>query len=124
MPGKTISVEKPTVSVWSLPGWECIAQLCHSNGWGFCYLGLAAYNCRTFFHHQNRFIFPAILSHWETYQAQLIQSAKFAKDLVWSGDGCFDSMGHSAKYGVYTMFCCTLMKIVHFDLLQASFSEI
>jgi len=43
------------------------------------------------------------------------------KDVVWSGDGRYDSMGHSAKFGVYTVFCCTLMKIVHFELLRVSF---
>ena len=36
------------------------------------------------------------------------------------GDGRFDSMGHSAKYGTYTMFSFDLMKIVHFDILQVS----
>ena len=41
-------------------------------------------------------------------------------DVVWSGDGRFDSMGHSAKYGVYTMFCNTILKVVHFELLQVS----
>lgn len=90
----------------------------------FRHLGLAVYTYRTFFYHQNRFIFPAILSYWETYQAQLIESAKQVKDLVWSGDGRFDSMGHSAKYGAYTMFCCTLMKIIHFDILQVRLSMV
>jgi len=36
-------------------------------------------------------------------------------------DGRFDSMGHNAKYGAYTMFCSTVMKIVHFELLQVHF---
>ena len=45
---------------------------------------------------------------------------KFFRDSVWSGDGRFDSMGHLAKYGAYTMFCCTIMKIVHFELLQVT----
>jgi hypothetical protein len=45
---------------------------------------------------------------------KLIQSLKSVKDSVWSGDGRFDSMGHSEKWGVYAMFCCTIMKIVHF----------
>ena len=39
-------------------------------------------------------------------------------DVVWSGDGRFDSMGHSAKYGVYTLLSSPLMKIVHFELVQ------
>lgn len=40
------------------------------------------------------------------------------KDVIWCGDGCFDSMGHSAKYGAYTMFCSSILKVVHFELLQ------
>ncbi|CAH3156554.1 unnamed protein product [Pocillopora meandrina] len=36
------------------------------------------------------------------------------------GDGRFDSLGHSAKYGVYTMFCTTILKVVHFELVQAN----
>jgi hypothetical protein len=27
-------------------------------------------------------------------------------------------MGHSAKYGCYTMLNCNLTKLVHFELLQ------
>ena len=38
-----------------------------------------------------------------------------------SGDGRFDSMRHSAKYGVYTMSCTTILKVVHFELVQVSF---
>ena len=37
-----------------------------------------------------------------------------------AGDGRHDSMGHSAKYGAYTMFCCTMPSIVHFELVQVS----
>ena len=29
-------------------------------------------------------------------------------------------MGHSAKFGVYTMLYTTLMKVVHFEILQVS----
>ena len=49
-----------------------------------------------------------------------IKMLKEMKDIEWSGDGRFDSMGHSAKYGVYTMFCTTIMKIAHFELVQVS----
>ena len=38
--------------------------------------------------------------------------------LVISGDGRHDSMGHSAKYGTYTIFCCNIPKIIHFRLMQ------
>ena len=33
-----------------------------------------------------------------------------------SGDGRHDSMGHIAKYGAYTIFCCNIPKIIHFWL--------
>ena len=52
------------------------------------------------------------------YRAGLVSKLKSMKDVVWSGDGRFDSMGHSAKYGVYTMFSFTIMKVVHFELVQ------
>lgn len=43
------------------------------------------------------------------------------KDVVWAGDARLDSMGHSAKYGVYTMLSTTIMKIVHFEIVQVMF---
>ena len=81
------------------------------------HMGLCVYTARTYFLHQSKFLFPSIWSYWESYQDRLIQELK-GKELVWSGDGRFDLMGHSAKYGVYTMLCCTISKIVHFDLCQ------
>ena len=84
------------------------------------HMGLAVYSPRTFFYHQSKFLFPTIFIHWEAYQSKLIESIRTMAETVCCGDGRFDSMGHSAKYGAYTMFCTTVMKIVHFDLLQVS----
>ena len=84
----------------------------------FRHMGIFVYNIRTYFIHQKKFLFPAILHHWETYRAALISQLKSSKDAVWSGDGRFDSVGHNAKYGVYTMFCDTIIKIGHFEVLQ------
>ena len=86
----------------------------------FKHMGLSAYNGRTFFFHQKNFLFPAVLSYWEHYQAALFEKIKNIKYAVWSGDGRFDSMGHSAKFGVHTLFCNTILKVVHFELLQVS----
>ena len=86
----------------------------------FKHMGLCAYSARTYFIHQKHFIFPVILKYWEACQAQLLRQLKVLKDAVWCGDGRFDSMGHSAKYGVYTMFCSSILKIVHFELIQVS----
>ena len=40
------------------------------------------------------------------------------KNATCSGDGRFDSMGHSAKYGAYPMFCNSISKIVHYEIRQ------
>ena len=66
--------------------------------------GLSVFTARTLFFNQKNFLLPAVLSYWERYQAALLQKIKDLKNVVWSGEGRFDSMGHSAKYGVYTMF--------------------
>ena len=51
----------------------------------------------------------------------MIHKLKETKEVVWAGDARFDSMGHSAKYGAYTMFSTTIMKIVHFEIVQVRF---
>ncbi|KAK3743480.1 hypothetical protein QZH41_013093, partial [Actinostola sp. cb2023] len=86
----------------------------------FQHMGICVYSARTFFRHQKFFLFPTVLHYWESYQADLITKLKNLKDVVWTGDGRFDSMGHSAKYGVYTMLCTTIMKVVHFEVVQAN----
>lgn len=63
--------------------------------------------------------FPTIYLYWQSYQKALLEQAKKVKDgLVLAGDGRHDSMGHSAKYCAYTMFCSSMGKIIHFDLIQ------
>ena len=81
-------------------------------------MGLAVYSGRAFFKHQANFFIPLTLKLWETYRASLIEKAKGLQNVSWCGDGRYDSMRHSAKYGVYSMFCCDLQKILHFELPQ------
>ncbi|KAM7428204.1 hypothetical protein ABFA07_020777 [Porites harrisoni] len=83
------------------------------------HLGICIYSARTYFVHQSKFLFPAILTHWERYRTNLVNELKRKGEVIWCGDGRLDSMGHSAKYGAYTMFCCAIAKIVHFELVQA-----
>ncbi len=57
-------------------------------------------------------------------QEQLIRKAKeFKEGVVLAGDGRHNSMGHSAKFCAYSMFCCTLGKIIHFDLVQVGYDH-
>ena len=84
----------------------------------FKHMGLLAISVRTFFLHQRKFLFPSILLQWKKHRESLIKKVKDVKDAQWSGDGRFDSMGHNAKYGAYTMFCNSISKIVHFEVVQ------
>ena len=78
----------------------------------FC---LASYSTHTFFRHQKKFVFPSILRNRELYRASLLTELHGVKDIVLCGDSRFDSMGHSAKYGTYTMYCDNIKKIIHFE---------
>ena len=40
--------------------------------------------------------------------------------LIISGDGRHDSMGHSAKFGAYSLFCCNTSQILHVSLVQVT----
>ena len=87
----------------------------------FKHMGLAVYSARTFFRHQTKFLFPVILKHWADSRKALIRQLKNISNASWCGDGRFDSIGHNAKFGVYSMFSSNLSEIVHFELLQVLF---
>ena len=71
-------------------------------------------------HLQNK-LFPDIYLYWQGYQTSMLKKLKDLKDgITIAGDGRHDSMGHSAKYCAYTIFCCTVPMIIHFSLVQVS----
>ena len=86
----------------------------------FKHMGLASISICTFFYHQKEFLSPSVLIHWKRYQEQLFEKISHLQDIEWSGDARFDSMGHNAKYGVYSIFCNTISMLVHFELVQVS----
>ncbi|XP_078384068.1 uncharacterized protein LOC144666520 [Oculina patagonica] len=83
------------------------------------HMGLLVYGYHTYYYHQRHMLFPTIVKYWRTYQDKILQSLK-GKEVTLAGDGRHDSMGHSAKYGTYTIFCCTVGLIIHIVLLQAN----
>ena len=89
----------------------------------FKHMGLAAYKARTYFLHQREFLFPSVLHHWANYKTLLTEEMKCKKEVTICGDARFDSMGHSAKYGTFTIFCTNLKKIVDFELVQANYYD-
>ena len=81
-------------------------------------MGLLVFSAHTFFAHQCTFLFPIVINHWESHQADLISTLKNMKNVLWSGTGQFDLMENSAKYGTYTMLSTTIMKVLHFEVVQ------
>ena len=63
-------------------------------------------------------LFPTIFMYWKKYQTQMLEQVKASRDrAVIAGDGQHDSMGHSAKYCGYSIFCCTV-PMIFFSLVQ------
>ena len=84
----------------------------------FKHMGVLAISLRTYFAQQKTFLFPVIFMHWEKHRAAFVEQVKCVQDAQCSADGLFDSMGHNSKYGVYTTYCNSILKLLHFELLQ------
>ena len=83
----------------------------------FKHMGLLCYSEATYYYHQRHLLFPSIVKFWNTYQDKILKSLD-RKDVVLAGDARHDSMGHSAKYGGYTILCCTIGLIIHIVIVQ------
>ncbi|KAK3721668.1 hypothetical protein QZH41_013818, partial [Actinostola sp. cb2023] len=64
-------------------------------------------------------LFPTIHVYWKRCQKKVLDGLKVIEGgIVVAGDERHDSMGHSAKYGAYTILCCSVPMIIHFALVQ------
>ena len=83
-------------------------------------MGLLGYNEVTYYYHQRHFLFLSIKLYWRGFQENFLESLK-GKEIVLTGDKRQDSMGHSAKYGTYTIFCCTIGLIIHLVVIPVKY---
>lgn len=83
----------------------------------FKHMNVLVYQETCYYYHQRHLLIPSIVTYWRSYQAKILETLK-GKEVVLAGDGRHDSMGHSAKYGTYTIFCCTVGLIIHIVLVQ------
>ncbi|XP_065069676.1 uncharacterized protein LOC135694745 isoform X1 [Rhopilema esculentum] len=118
MPGSRIAAGNFLLSFSTLVSGGCASKIFQI----FKNMGLCCISLKTFFKHQKETLFPAIYLYWQKYQKAILSSLRATEDkgLVIAGDGRHDSMGHSAKYGTYTIFCCNNDKIIDFSLVQRS----
>ena len=98
----------------------CCYPLCRriasSSPWIFKILNCHTISSNTF-RHQKQYLQPAISTTWKSQQLVLLSSLK-AQKLVLSGDGRADSLGHSAKYGSYTVIEMSCNKVLDYRLVQ------
>ena len=87
----------------------------------FKHIGLAYFSEGQYYYHQRHILLSTIVKLWREYRANIINSLN-GKEVVLAGDGRRDSMGHSAKYGSYTILCCTVGPIIHIVLVQVNVS--
>ena len=82
------------------------------------HMGVAVYEPKTYFLLQKNFLFHLIVTYWKEYQERFKCQLQNVTIVFWSGDARFDSMGHSATFGVCSMFTCNFNKILNFELVQ------
>ena len=85
----------------------------------FKHMGIMAFHEPTYYYHQKHLLIPSIVKFWRSYQANILESLR-GKEVLLSGDGRHDSMGHSAKYGTYSIFCSTVGLIIHIVIVQVT----
>ena len=83
------------------------------------HMGVLVFHRPAYYYHQRHLLIPTIIRFWKSYQEKKLEELH-KKEVVLAGDGRHDSMGHSAKFGTYTIFCCTAGLILHIVLVQVS----
>lgn len=81
------------------------------------HINVLIYNETTYYYHQKYLLIPAVVKFWRKYKQGLIDQLN-GLEVNLAGDARHDSMGHSAKYGTYTIFCTTIGLIIHIVLVQ------
>ncbi|XP_052815071.1 uncharacterized protein LOC128242077 isoform X1 [Mya arenaria] len=87
----------------------------------FEFINVLSISLSTFFSHQRTVLWPAIERVWTKCNDQLISVLlDREEELVVAGDGRSDSPGHSAKFGVYSMFDMHTGRVVAIELVQSN----
>jgi solute carrier family 8 (sodium/calcium exchanger) len=73
----------------------------------------------SYIRHQQHYLFPTIIQHWEKAQDLIISELKEKnRGLVLAGDGRSDSPGHCAKYGAFTFIEMKMNKVLDIQQVQ------
>lgn len=83
----------------------------------FKHINLLVYSEAIYYYHQRHILIPIVWKFWKAYQTSIVESL-VGQEVILAGDARHDSMGHSAKYGTYTIFCCNTGQIIYISLVQ------
>lgn len=89
----------------------------------FQHMNICAFGESTFYHHQKNLLIPATVKFWQSYQDKMVKLLS-NKDVVLAGNGHRNTMGYSAKFGTYTIFCCTTGLIIHLVVVQVFLGDL
>ena len=85
----------------------------------FSFMNMVAISRSTYHRHQSNYVVPAVVNEWTASQNQVLDELReIGGGLELSGDGRYDSPGHSAKYGGYTLMENRVNKVLDIQLVQ------
>ena len=73
---------------------------------------------RVFYETQLKYLFPVINKAWEDESRNQIDKLSSKKVVNLDGDGRFDSPGHCAKSGTYTLMDEDTGNVIAFEVIQ------
>ncbi|CAL9690969.1 unnamed protein product [Knipowitschia caucasica] len=85
----------------------------------FSFLNIKCISIRTYFHHQSQYLHGVLHDVWNRAQAKLLGDIA-GKELLLGGDARCDSMGHSAKFGSYSLMDLGSNKLLSVQLIQSN----
>lgn len=83
------------------------------------FMGLATISPSTYFIHQRKYLHSTIRRVWEDRSRHLLASLK-GKQVILGGDGRSDGMGHSAKFGTYSLMDIEENKVLTVNTVQVN----
>jgi len=115
-------MDQPAFNVGEISCWKSFAKFCHPLFWCIHKQdlgGLQAHGCASLpLPHLLSPSTPLVDTSSCEILARLPGSFTTKTARARGSAGRHDSMGHSAKYGTYSIFCCTIGYIIHLVLVQ------
>ena len=86
----------------------------------FQMINVVHFSSTRFYEIQKHFLFPALNITYKSIRKTLITENVNSTENHFSGDGCCDSPGYSAKYGTYSMMNTASNKVIDFHVVHVS----